>query len=235
MHDPAARLVLVHGSLGSAASWAAYPRLLPDLDVVVPELPGHGDHHEREFSTASALETIGSAVGSGTGPVVLAGHSLGGYLSALWAHHHPGRLAGLVLMGASGNPRGRLAGLYKAFARFTRRADHQSLARRRQQVATRLGVRPEHLSGHASYDVLPVAWQCVFDDCPPWIVTTLDVPVLYLNGQFDQMRIHERQYVARTPDARLRIIKGATHFAPLTHERQVATRMRAFAREVASH
>lgn len=233
MHDSVSRLVLVHGSLGSVASWSAYPRLLPDLDVSLLDLPGHGSNHELEFSTASALGAIGAAVDDGEGPVVLAGHSLGGYLAALWAHHHPGRLAGLVLMGASGNPRGRLAGLYKAFAGFTRRADHQWLARRRQQVATRLGVRAEQLQGHVSYDVLPVAWQSVFDDCPPWIVTTLDVPVLYLNGQFDQMRMHEKQYVARTTDARLRIVKGATHFAPLTHEREVASQIRAFVGDVA--
>lgn len=226
-------LVLVHGSLSSKASWLAYRGLLPHVALVTPDLPGHGENHDLPFTTASALEVIAAAVGHATGPVVLAGHSLGGYLSALWAHRNPGRLSGLVLMGASGNPAGRLAGVYKAFSRYTRRADHEKLARRRDTLARRLGVRAEHLSAPAAYDVLPLAWQAVFDDCPPWIMSTIDVPVLYLNGQFDQMRIHEKRYVASTPDARLRTVKRATHFAPLTHEQQVAAELDAFLSEVA--
>lgn len=233
MQKAAPRLVLVHGSLSSRASWVAYPGLIPDIEVATPDLPGHGDNRDLQLTTASALEVIGYAVGETTRPVVLAGHSLGGYLSALWAHRNPGRLSGLVLMGASGNPAGRLAGVYKAFARYTRRADHEKLARRRDALARRLGVRADHLPAAASYDGLPLAWQAVFDDCPPWIMSTIDVPVLYLNGQFDQMRIHEKRYLDITPNPRLRIIKGATHFAPLTHERQVAAELSAFVREVA--
>lgn len=234
MESSAPRLVLVHGSLSSVASWAAYSELLPGLDVVSLDLPGHGVNQDEEYSTTSALEAIGAAVGEATGPVVLAGHSLGGYLAALWTHRHPGRLAGLVLMGASGNPRSRLADLYKSFARLTERADHGKLGRSRARVARWVGVRPEQLDGQASYDILPTTWRSVFDECPPSIMTTIDVPVLYLNGQFDQMRFHEKQYVARTPHARLHTIKGATHFAPLTHEPEVAAELSAFVREVTS-
>lgn len=234
MDTPLPRLVLVHGSLSSIAAWGDYGDLLPHQEVVTVDLPGHGENREQEFTTDSALQAIGAAVGGTAAPVVLGGHSLGGYLSALWAHRNPGRLAGLVLMGASGKPNSRLAGLYKAFSRLTERADHDRLARRREALAQRLGVRPEQMSGQASYELLPLTWQAVFDDCPPWMVTTLDVPVLYVNGQFDQMRIHERQYVARTPDARLRIIKGATHFAPLTHEPEVAGAIAEFVAEVTS-
>ncbi|HHT12930.1 MAG TPA: alpha/beta fold hydrolase [Propionibacterium sp.] len=75
---------------------------MPDIDVAMPDLPGHGENVERSLNTASALAVIGDAVGKATNPVVLAGHSLGGYLSALWAHRNPGRLSG------SGGVRGRV-------------------------------------------------------------------------------------------------------------------------------
>ena len=70
----------------------------------------------RSFTWESALEVIGEAVEGGAPgvPVVLAGHSLGGYLALAWAADHPRRLAGLGLLGASAVPAGPGAALYRA-------------------------------------------------------------------------------------------------------------------------
>src|SRR5690606_32706139 len=92
--------------------------LLPDAELVPVDLPGHGSRHTEEFSADSALETIRAAV-DGRSPgqrVVLAGHSLGGYLAMLYADRHPSALDALVLVGASAEPVGPLAGVYRRFA-----------------------------------------------------------------------------------------------------------------------
>ena len=104
------RVVLVHGSQLSGAQWTRYGALLgPDVEVVVPDLPAHGSRRGGAFTWEGALEVIGDAVAGDdpSVPVVLAGHSLGGYLAMAWASEHPTELAGLALLGATAVPRAR--------------------------------------------------------------------------------------------------------------------------------
>ena len=215
------RLVLVHGSMASSAQWADYPGLLPDFDVVPIDLPGHGGRAGERFSTGAALDAIGEAV-DGDAPAVLAGHSLGGYLAGLFAGTRPHTLAGLALIGATGNPRSPLAGTYRGFAKLTRWVSHERLGRSRLALAARLGVRPELLPEQADYATLPAVWRAVMADCPPRVLRGVTCPVLFVNGQFDQMRIDERRYRRLVPGAELAIVPRASHLAPLTHPDVVA-------------
>lgn len=226
-------MVLVHGSMSSSAQWADYPGLLPDCEVVAVDLPGHGSRRAEPFTTDGALETIGAAA-SVAAPVVLVGHSLGGYLCGLYAARHRG-LAGLVLLGGTGNPRGRFAAPYRLFAWLTGRVSHRRLARLRGAVARRLGVRDGLLDEEASYTALPGVWRAVAEDCPPRVLADVRCPVVFVNGQFDQMRIDERRYLHLVPGATLETVRGATHFAPLTHAPDVAARIRRFVDDVAAH
>ena len=131
------RLVLLHGSQLSGAQWARYGALLgPDVELVVPDLPAHGSRRGEEFTWERALEVVTEAVegGDAGAPVVLAGHSLGGYLAMAWASEHPQRLAGLALLGASAVPAGPGAALYRAIAKVEGRlgVDRMSRALDRQ-------------------------------------------------------------------------------------------------------
>lgn len=215
------RLVLVHGSMASSAQWQGYADLLPRFDVVAIDLPGHGDRAGEEFGTDAALAAIGEAV-RGDQPVILAGHSLGGYLSSRYAGT-VGGLDGLIILGATGNPSSRFSGVYRAFSKLTERASHERLGRARLALARRLGVTEGQLPERADYATLPAVWQAVFDDCPPHVLTGVDCPVLFINGQFDQMRIHERRYQRLVPGSELRIVPRASHFVPLTHQGEVAS------------
>ena len=229
MTDPSARgtrLVLVHGSMSSSAQWADYPALLPEFDVVAVDLPGHGSRRDEPFSTPAALAAISLAAGDQ--PVVLVGHSLGGYLAGLAAAGMGRRVVGLVLIGATGNPRGRVAGPYRGFAWLTRRVSHRRLGRIRVALARRLGVREGLLPGDASYADLPAVWRAVAEDCPPRVLRGLTCPVLFINGQYDQMRVDERRYLSVVPRGELAIVPGATHFSPLTHAPVVADLIRGF-------
>lgn len=101
--DPGGRvLVLVHGAGGRGALWAPQVGGLEDLArILAPDLPGHGDtpgpgRTRIEDYAAWLMEWLDA---QGVGPVVLAGHSMGGAIAQTVALTWPERLAGLVLVG----------------------------------------------------------------------------------------------------------------------------------------
>ena len=167
------RLVLLHGSQLSGAQWWRYSALLgPDVELVVPDLPAHGSRRGQPFAWERALEVVDEAVEGGPPgvPVVLAGHSLGGYLAMAYAADHPRRLSGLALLGASAVPTGPGAALYRAIASVEQRlgVDRMSRALDRQFDA----MLPEELAAvikEAGYgfDGIPAAWEGVMGRCRP--------------------------------------------------------------------
>ncbi|WP_162801966.1 alpha/beta fold hydrolase [Ornithinimicrobium murale] len=222
------RLVLVHGTRMDASVWQAYPALLPDAELVPVDLPGHGSRHTEEFSADSALETIRAAV-DGRSPgqrVVLAGHSLGGYLAMLYADRHPSALDALVLVGASAEPVGPLAGVYRRFADLLPRVGAERMARASNAVMRRLGAGDQALPGAEGYAALPAAWEMVFEECRASLLEKVECPVFLVNGQFDQMRVHVRRYVEAGHDTRVTTVPRATHLLPMTHPEQLAEVLR---------
>lgn len=224
-------LVLLHGTRMDGRQWEPYRPLLPGADVVAPDLPGHGSRVSEPFTLEAALRTIADAV-DGARPgqrVVLAGHSLGGYLATVYAARHPGRLDLLVLIGATADPSGPLTGVYRAFARLVGRSDPHRMARAVNRVARWLGARGEladTLPGGEAYAALPAAWQVVMDECGPDLLRRVDCPVVLVNGQLDQMRLHVRRFAAAAGQARVVTVPGATHLMPLTHPERLAQILR---------
>jgi pimeloyl-ACP methyl ester carboxylesterase len=225
------RVVLLHGSQLSSAQWWRYAALFgPDVDLAVPDLPAHGGRRGEPFIWESALEVIGEAVEGGAPgvPVVLAGHSLGGYLALAWAADHPRRLAGLGLLGASAVPAGPGAALYRAIARVESRlgVDRMSRALDRQFDA----MLPEELAAvvkEAGYgfDGIPAAWAGVMGRCRPEMLREVTAPVLLVNGQLDQLRVDARRFARAAHAARwVRVvsIRGGLHVFPLTHPNETA-------------
>lgn len=230
MGDPV-RVVLVHGSQLSSAQWWRYAGLFgPDVDLVVPDLPAHGSRRGEPFTWEGALEVVGEAVEGGAPgvPVVLVGHSLGGYLAMAWAAQHPHRLAGLGLLGASAVPAGPGAALYRAIAGVEQRlgVDRMSRALDRQFAA----LLPEELAAvikEAGYgfDGIPAAWAGVMGLCRPEMLAEVTCPVLLLNGQLDQLRVDARRYAraARSaPWVRVVTVRRGLHVFPLTHPHETA-------------
>lgn len=226
------RLVLIHGTRMSHVQWDDYPQLLPEMEIVMPDLPGHGVRRDVRFTTDAALETIDEAV-RGAAPdqrVVLAGHSLGGYLAMLYAaHQEPSSLAGLVMIGASAVPSGPGANAYRAFAAAVPHIGPDRMARVANGLVARLGASPrvvQSLSGGEGYAQMGAMWDAVMTDCRPELLARVHCSVLLLNGQFDQLRVHARRYAAQTPHARVRTVARATHLLPMTHPQQVAEILR---------
>ena len=109
------RLVLVHGSRVSGVQWSAHRRWLePEFDVITPDLPSHGTRAAEPFTMDAAVAAVAEAVDEAAPdqPVVLVGHSLGGYVAMTYAAAYPSRLTGLVTIGAAGVPQGLGAAAY---------------------------------------------------------------------------------------------------------------------------
>jgi pimeloyl-ACP methyl ester carboxylesterase len=106
--DPAGtRVILVHGTPGSADSWADY--LLappPGLELVALDRPGFGRSGPAGAVTSLAAQAaaVAALLPADGRRAVLVGHSLGGPIVARVAAAQPQRVAALVLIAASLDP-----------------------------------------------------------------------------------------------------------------------------------
>lgn len=231
MGEPSAppRLVLVHGTRMSAAQWEPYRALLPGVEILTVDLPGHGERVGEEFTGEDALAAIDDTVRQAGPRPVLAGHSLGGYLATAWAAEHPTALGALVLVGATADPAGPLTAVYRAFARVLPRLDPERTARRMNALFRRLGATGEHaaaLPDGAAYAALPAAWDYVMAHGGPHLLDDVRCPVVMVNGQLDQMRLHVRRYAEHARDPHVVTVPRATHLMPATHPEAVAAALR---------
>ena len=233
--EGATRIVLLHGTRFSGAQWSAYPALLPHAELVTPDLPGHGSRGGESFTLEAALAVVDEAVGASLDGsvgaaqpgerVVLAGHSLGGYVAAAWAARHPDALDGLVLIGAAGDPSSRLATAYRGFATIVQRVGAQRSDALVEPVWRRaLGdAAYDRLAGPgASYAPLADAWTAVIGACGPHLLDDVICPVLILGGGLDQLHVHAGRYAARARDARVVTVPRATHLFPITQPERTA-------------
>jgi pimeloyl-ACP methyl ester carboxylesterase len=95
-------VVLLHGLMGSGACWTPLARTLEgELDVVMPDLRGHGGssapHHGYRYDD-HASDVLGLIRGLRLERPVLFGHSMGGMVAAVVASQAAGILRGLVLV-----------------------------------------------------------------------------------------------------------------------------------------
>jgi pimeloyl-ACP methyl ester carboxylesterase len=99
--DPTKKtIVFVHGAGGSSATWFMQLRgLSSDYHVVAIELNGHGlsPNRDEEDILHSYLHDIHEVVTKFEKPF-LAGHSMGGALTQLYALNHPENLGGIILV-----------------------------------------------------------------------------------------------------------------------------------------
>ncbi len=101
--EPAPLLLLLHGAASNHTRWSEFleaTSLKSSMDVLRPDLRGNGASMTRgrlDLETWSRdLRELLDAEGYGV--AVLAGHSLGAQIALDFAHRHPGRVRGLVLI-----------------------------------------------------------------------------------------------------------------------------------------
>ena len=161
-------------------------------------------------------------------PVILCGHSLGGYVAADYAARHPGRLSGLVLIGATAEPARHpaLLRLYTGFAGLLPRVGAHRMARVTNAVMRRAGLPADSVPGVEGYAVLGQAWAAVVPGARAEWLAGVRCPVHLVAGQFDQMRLDLGAYARACREPRVHVIPRATHLAPFTHCEHVARVLR---------
>ncbi len=102
-------IVLLHGSSSDLHTWEAWAeRLRGEYRVIRYDQIGHGltgPALDANYELASFVEMVDQVADTlKLERFVLAGNSMGGWISAGYALEHPERLAGLVLVDASGAP-----------------------------------------------------------------------------------------------------------------------------------
>lgn len=170
--DP--RLVLVHGTPGSAEGWAGYLQRPPaGFEVLAPDRPGFGaSAPERAVtSLATQAQTLAMLLPADGRATVVLGHSLGGAVGARLAADHPDRVDALILLAAALDPAlerthplqhvGRWPGVHALLPRAIRNANAELLALKEELAALQgaLGrIRcPVFIVHGTDDDLVPVA------------------------------------------------------------------------------
>lgn len=215
------RVVLVHGSRLCGAQWAPQlPLLERQVEPVAIDLPGHGRLAGEEFTLERSVEVVQEAAASaGAGrPVVVVGHSLGGYVAMVHAARHSGDLAGVVLAGCSASPTGPGAAAYRSVAALTERIGSERMRRGTVRFLRRRyppEVSEPVVAGGYFAEPTAAAWREVMTRCRPELLGAVRCPVLLLNGQLDQFRLGVRGFLRACPEAQVEVLPGATHLANL--------------------
>lgn len=213
-------VVLLHGARVSRTMWRPQLEALrrADRTALAIDLPGHGERMGERFTVAGSLAAISRAVDDVGGRAALCGLSLGGYLGMHHAARRPDQVAGLVAAGCSSVPdqlatsawllavRGFFMRLPDKGAWFNQRLVDAALPPEGAAAAGEGGFALE-VMGDLLTEVRTVDPRADLarTRCPVWLV----------NGQLDHFRFQERAFAAAAPDARVVVIRGATHLVNL--------------------
>lgn len=242
------RLVLVRGSrLSGTQWWPQVSRIRADpqcdgwLEVVTPDLPGHGSRAGEPFTLDRAVGAVAAAVeGEPFAPkwcatlgnpsathhsgrnererVVLVGHSLGGYVAMAYAATYPRRLGGLVLLGCGAVPRGPGAAAYRGVAAVTERLGAARMTRVNDRVLHRLyppDLVDDVIAGGYWFGPTRAAWHEVMSRCGPHQLRDVTCPVLVAGGTFDQLMVDAGRYARAAPLGRVQWVPRAGHLVGL--------------------
>ncbi|MGJ8571261.1 MAG: alpha/beta fold hydrolase [Hoeflea sp.] len=120
-------LVLLHGFGGDGSTWDPVKAGLPDsVRVMAVDLPGHGgslDADGRGGAGRMAKAILAGLDAAGVSVFHLAGHSMGGAVSALIAMRAPDRVKTLTLVAPGGMAKSTNAGLLARYAKATSEAE----------------------------------------------------------------------------------------------------------------
>lgn len=213
-----AHVVMVHGIRTSATMWRAQVEHLEALGIGVTavDLPGHGSRRDEDFTLDEAFATIDRAVRAAatSSDVLLVGHSMGGLLCIEYAGAEDSPpIAGFIAASCTAIPRGVALRTYRTLARGV-----DLLPGRGAWVTDRVldrtlppETRADFGAGGYAYDAQDVALRSLSVLDLLTALRRIDVPLWFVNGQYDQLRVNERLFTRVAPDAELIVVPRTTH------------------------
>ncbi|HJB11903.1 MAG TPA: alpha/beta hydrolase [Candidatus Brachybacterium merdavium] len=214
-------VVLVHGTRTSATQW---DRQLPSLRAAghtshAIDLPGHGTRRAEPFELDTAIEAIAAAVREAAPQRVhLIGSSLGGMLAIHAAARGIDHLGSLTVCGGAVQPGRASARLYGRMIELTDHLPGISAEGRGPLLTWILGpegARAYLRGGRADASVVRPTMEALasldlLDD-----LRQIRVPVTFLHGRYDQLRMQEIEFSAAAPRGRLEVLPYGNHMVNL--------------------
>ncbi|WP_345750320.1 alpha/beta fold hydrolase [Microbacterium rhizophilus] len=212
------QVVLVHGIRTSASMWRAQVAHLQERGIAATavDLPGHGTRLEETFTLDGAFETIDAAVRDAArrGPVLLVGHSMGGLLSSVYVGaEDPPPVAAFIASSCTAVPRGIGLRAYRALA-----AGLNALPGRGQRLTDAvlratlpLETRADFGAGGYAYLAQDIALRSLSVLDLMAALRRIRIPMWFVNGQWDQLRLNEKLFARMVPHAELILVPRATH------------------------
>lgn len=199
-------VLFVHGLDGTSDVWSRAIALLDDHRCVTVDLPGHGGSpvtaEPADYGREAVLRDLEEIIGDLDVPVVLVGHSLGGYLGMAYALTRPGELAGLVLVATGPGFRDPEA---------------------RESWNTRVRENT------ADYAIPEIAASIAFHTDSMVIdrMTELSLPIALVIGDGDRAYLGANDYMEKKlPHAVRRTVDDARHYVMRSHPETVADAVR---------
>ncbi|WP_334151909.1 alpha/beta fold hydrolase [Microbacterium sp.] len=220
------QVVLVHGIRTSATMWRSQVEHLEahGYDCTAVDLPGHGTRMHEDFTLDAALHAIDDAVRAAAerGPVLLVGHSMGGLLSIAYtggAAAPP--VAGLLAAACTSLPRGAGLSAYRMLFRAVKSLPGSGMWITRGILTTTVPreTRADFGAGGYALDVQDRALASLAELDIPAALRRISVPLWFVNGQYDQLRVNERLFQRLAPHAELVIVPRTTHLVTVMRPR----------------
>ncbi|WP_457098553.1 alpha/beta fold hydrolase [Microbacterium sp. P5_E9] len=220
------QVVLVHGIRTSATMWRAQVAHLTERgdSVTAVDLPGHGSRMDEEFTLEGAFATIDDAAQDAAtrGPVLLVGHSMGGLLCVEYTGLEDSPpVAGLIAASCTAIPRGPALSAYRAMAR-----GFDSLPDRGMWLTNRMldrilpdETRGDFGAGGYALDAQDIALRSLSVLDLLAALRRIQVPLWFINGQWDQLRVNERLFLRVAPHAELIVVPRTTHHVTVMRPR----------------
>jgi pimeloyl-ACP methyl ester carboxylesterase len=232
-------IIFLHGIRLGREIWGPHARALAhDYHVITLDLPGHGALAGVPFTSDNLNDLLDAVIAQFTSsPPLVVGYSLGGYATMQYASDHPDRTRALLLSGCTLDfeswkrwpyelsvrlsdaiPEMMLAPILKVSMRLT-------LPKRFAEIASLIPYNREVVS--QTYAIARAERR--FSEK----LVGYHKPVLFVNGEFDLIfRLDERRFLRCVPQARLRILRGVNHTAPLRRVEEFTSTVRVFAQKV---